>query len=657
MVFTPSHIVLGRSNHCLMRRANLDLLISHAHVCSISYRAPVFASKIGRLCHSNAETMQHLDRLYHALQAAQGIAAPSSATLTAKLDCVEAALAARLATIDEFGSRPNATARSVVESFIAERASANLAATSVNTVVDGAGEPATGGPEPDASAVYRAIALEQFRRMAHAVLSEADNRVGRLNAIAAGFDGNCVLSVRMLCEGSRPLSLKHPALARLYDLRPHLAEYFTWCLTACSDGTVPSRLSGYSILGRPDSDAATQKAGQTFLAQLLRFELHAMDWLAAPGGLLALKAAKDGGVVAARGTHPDDVYTIPEVVSEIGEFIHQLLVAMGAPNSKSDSAGYSFAEWTQLYTRHLLMAKKLQSRALRLEHLDRCHEYFRAALRRYGQELKARVYCAQPDLKSISLPLLTDQDEPVVSILEWESSHETALNLIHKFRGMFGPESSSSHRSEAELDDAWSLPRRSQRSKRGHAGKPEEPAGRKVDPRKRQRADANPMLPRAQATSPGSAVNAHLWLTGRSELLISGRVWKVHKLASKFKLKPGQPICWPVILSARVGDNRLAHCEHVGQQGHEDLESVAHRIAGFRASAIIEDSSLWRYPTEQEKEKLRSRQDQPTRPATSRPGTSRQRPPRESKRAMAQPARGGQDFRSPSPPKVEEVTA
>eukprot|EP00327_Prymnesium_parvum_P046273 CAMPEP_0205869616 /NCGR_PEP_ID=MMETSP1083-20121108/10109_1 /ASSEMBLY_ACC=CAM_ASM_000430 /TAXON_ID=97485 /ORGANISM="Prymnesium parvum, Strain Texoma1" /LENGTH=343 /DNA_ID=CAMNT_0053231821 /DNA_START=78 /DNA_END=1107 /DNA_ORIENTATION=+ len=47
----------------------------------------------------------------------------------------------------------------------------------------------------------------------------------------------------------------------------------------------------------------------------------------------------------------------------------------------------------------------------------------------------------------------TDQDEPVVSILEWESSHETALNLIHKFRGMFGPESSSSHRSEAELDD------------------------------------------------------------------------------------------------------------------------------------------------------------------------------------------------------------
>jgi len=134
---------------------------------------------------------------------------------------------------------------------------------------------------------------------------------------------------------------------------------------------------------------------------------------------------------------------------------------------------------------------------------------------------------------------------------------------------------------------------------------------------------------RAITLSPGSATNAHLWLSGRSELLISGRVWKVHKLASKLKLKAGQPVCWPVILSAKVGGNRLSHCEHAGQLGHETLDSPAHRIAGFRASAVIEDSSLWRYPTEREKETLRERQGQvQAQPNSNKLEASKRRPPK-----------------------------
>lgn len=635
----------------------------------LSRRAPVFAAKIAQLSQNNAETMQHLDRLYYTLQAAQRIVVPASTTLVAKLDCVEAALAPRIAALDEFVLRPNATAHSVVEAFIAERTSANPNAPASSAPANGAGEEPASGAEPDASAVYRAIALEQFRKMATAVLKEdTSTRMGRLNAIAAGFDGQCMLAVRMLCEGGRQLSLKHPALAKLFDLRSHLADYFTWCLTADDKGHIPPRLSEYSIVGRHSSlnSSAVQKTGQAFLNQLLKFELATMDWLSAPGGLLALKAVRDGGDVAAKGTHPDDVYTIPEVVSEIGDFIHQLLVAMGAPDNKHAKGGYSFAEWTQFYVRHLLMAKKLRTLELRFQHLDRCHEYFLAALRHYGQELQTRVYCAQPDVKSFDAPLLTDQDELVVSIKAWESSHETALELLHKFRGMFSPDGpSGASRKEAELEDAWTLPRRSQRNgrPRGSGDSSADSRGKQPDkargadnPRKRPREDKE-VTSANSVMAPGSATWSHLWLSGRSELFVSGRVWKIRKVAAKLKVEAGRTICWPVVLSARVGDNRLAHCEHHDKAGHETLDSAAHKIAGFRASTLVEDTSLWRYATDREKDALRA---QRAHTADSDPKHSSQRGKGAARglgRGRARHARGGQDFQPPSPPQVEEVTA
>lgn len=630
----------------------------------------MFAAKIARLSQSNAETVQHLDRLYYTLQASQGIAVPASTTLVAKLDCVEAALAPRIAALDEFVLRPNATAHSVVEAYIAERTSANPNAPAGPSPANNSVEGPASGAEPDSSAVYRAIALEQFRKMANTVLKEdAGTRMGRFNAIAAGFDGNCMLAVRMLCEGGRPLSLKHPALARLFDLRPHLADYFTWCLTADSTGQVPSRLSEYSIVGRHNSPngSAAQKAGQTFLSQLLKFDLDAMDWLSSPGGLLALKAVRDGGEVAAKSTHPDDIYIIPEVVSEIGDFIHQLLVAMGAPGNNHPKGGYSFAEWTQLYVQHLTMAKKLRTLELRLQHLDRCHEYFVAALRHYGQELKMRVFCAQPDIQSFDAPLLTDQDEPVVTIKAWEKSHETALDLLHKFRGMFSHEKvAGDNRKEAELEDAWMLPRRSQRT-----GRSRTPADYSIErhrrqdarvhisegSRKRPREDKEVTTPASSPMAPGSAACSHLWLSGRSELFISGRVWKIRKVAAKLKVSTGHTICWPVVLSARIGENRLAHCEHPDKAGHETLDSAAHKIAGFRAAALVEDTSLWRYATDREKDALRAQRARALDADAKDPGQRGRGAARGPARGRAHQTRGGQHFPPPSPPSVEEVTA
>lgn len=631
-------------------------------VC-LSGRAPTFYSKIALLAKDNSEAMQHLDRLYLTLQASQRIAVPPFTVITAKLSCVEEALAPRVAALDEFAQRPNATAHSVVEAFLAERASANPnAVLPMAAGADGQAESENGG-EPDASAVYRAIALEPFRKMAATVLgADLASKLGRLNAIAAGFDGGCVLSVRMLCEGGRHLSLKHPALARLFDLRSHLVEYFTWCLTADAEGVIPSRLRDYSIAG-PLGGAgvsSNSKANTPLLTKLLKFELDSIDWLGSPGGLLDLKAARDGGKSSAKSTHPDDIYTVPEAVTGIGEFIHQLLVAMGA--SKHTAIGYTFQSWTRLYVDHLERARKLRTKALRLDHLDRCHDYFLMALRHFGQQLKARVYCAQPDLKTITGPLITDDDDPVASIKQWESNHEASLNLLHDFRGMFSAGGDAEGSSD-DLLDIWTLPRRSER-RDSHAN-----ATRAVDKsreknrggNKRQREeedDGGVFTP----TTPGSATWAHLWLSGGAELLISGRVWHIDNLAAKFKVTKNA-VCWPVLLSARFGDNKLAHCEHVGKAGHSSLTSAAHRLSGFRPASLFADTSLWRYPTDKEKATLSAQR------AKAQPGASKSSPEvgrgrargrdGRGRRARGRDARGGrgQGFQQPSSPLGEETTA
>lgn len=623
-------------------------------------RAPVFHSRIVRLSAGNHEAVQHLDRLYLTLQSAQGIAAPTSATLTAKLDCVEAALAPRLAALDEFVQRPNATAHSVVEAFVAERASANPNAVVPAAAPDGQVAHAGGAIEPDASAVYRAIALEPFRRMAAAIDKEdVDTKIGRLNALAAGFDGQCVLGIRMLCEGGRQLSLKHPALAKLFDLRSHLPDYFTWCLTADASGTTPSRLKEYAIVGPPDKPGSShsQREGLVLLDRLLKFELDSIDWINSPGGVLALKAAKDGGKAVAKVVHPEDIYTIPDVVTDVGDFIHQLLVAMGAP--KESANGYTFQAWTRFYVSHLECAKKLQTRELRLEHLDRCHEYFLKALRHYGSEIRARIYCAQPDLKTLSTPILTDEDEPVAAMKQWETEHETALNLLYNFRGMFGPTGGAPTSSAArgELDDPWVLPRRSQRSRGGGPSQTTPKSGQASERgvgRKRGRDETGDgRLPTPMA--PGTATWAHLWLAGRSELLISGRVWKLRKLSAKLKLKADRAVCWPVLLSARVGDNKLAHCERYGQADHTSLDSLAHQLQGFQPVALLEDTSLWRYPTEQEKSVLNAQRVK-AQSASTRDGSNAHPPGRnegKGRGAARRPIRGGWGFRQPSTSQVE----
>ena len=126
----------------------------------------------------------------------------------------------------------------------------------------------------------------------------------------------------------------------------------------------------------------------------------------------------------------------------------------------------------------------------------------------------------------------------------------------------------------------------------GVAGPPEEPPG--GPPGKRQRlgdslghyhlGELRPMeLPprgpwdESKGHPPGSMPNASRYLNEGRDLVISGRVWHLARIAAHLGVPLKGP-CWPFLLSSCEDQNRPSRCKHWGQRNHESATSAAHRL-------------------------------------------------------------------------------
>jgi len=217
---------------------------------------------------------------------------------------------------------------------------------------------------------------------------------GRLDAIADGFCTSVPLSVRGLCAPTKDLARRHPALALLRDLHKDLGLYFTRIVTASASGAVAPRYKKYAFEGAVGEDGQPPAEGHLFLCHLLEFDLAGMDWIGAPGGLLAYMAARDA--TAPLAVPPAaEVFTTPNVLVELGPFVHKVLVGLGAVDVLPVGApGYTFLTWTERYIRHLKLVLTLPSEDEQATFLDHCHALFVNALRVSGAQLREVVsYC------------------------------------------------------------------------------------------------------------------------------------------------------------------------------------------------------------------------------------------------------------------------
>lgn len=597
---------------CGFRKGHL----AYAFPCNVR-SAPVFYENIFLKSNGNAEAILLLDRLFHGCQPVHS--GGVGFTMVAKLTEVERMLSARQAAVNDFANRPGADGSSIVEAFLADRATFQAP--------QGAGAGGAGGSAglaPDAnlttemSHIFRATGLASFIAMAQDIMSaDVETDEGKLDAIAAGFRGDNILGRRVLCEGARTVASKQPALSRLFELRRHVPTYISWALVSDSAGATPKRLQQYNILGPVDSSGQPSAAGQTFWEKLMKFELQTMDWISAPGGLLAWKSAMEGGMAPLGKIHPQDCYTIPSVVQDLGLMIHKVLVAMGAAK-ESTGAALTFQDWTKRYVEHLWAAKHLPEDA-RLGHIDECHNLFAMSLRVAGDRMAETLNCLRPDLHGSIPPFFPLNEPPLSVVIEWQSTREQALNLMYAHRGIFSPVKPPSHAAGSSSEDPWELPRR---SKRQRASEDPWPKKQKTG----EGLSSSPPTDRARA-EPGSLVASHLWLVKDTELYVSGKVWFVKKIAAHLKVKAGN-YCWPVLLNARFGVNRLAHCESHRAKGHESLTSAAHVINGLNIDDLLtHQDKLWRYPDASERAKLVQRMEKAglDASATARPARGRSR--------------------------------
>ena len=283
------------------------------------------------------------------------------------VDDLEGQLAVRRATLEEAASKAGADATKIAAHVINERAkmrpvagttpspSGSVGLTTVQDAVEAALLGTTGG--------FRAVS---------AIISGLDTSTaeGKRDAIAAGFTGDSVLTIRALVnttEGGDPVVARNSSLATLSELRPYLYEYFNYIYRVDkATGLVPAHMTKYTFATATSKD---------LFNRALKFQFVGTDFLSAPHGALGLKMVRDGRK-APMTIHPADHYCVPSVIEDVGDFVHTLLVGMGASNSIDSGIGYTFKSFCDFYKRHLEKASRLDSKKEQFAHLMHAVEQF-----------------------------------------------------------------------------------------------------------------------------------------------------------------------------------------------------------------------------------------------------------------------------------------
>lgn len=241
------------------------------------------------------------------------------------LGLIEASLLARTPALEEAADKEGATAASIVAALIHEVSTLRRGSTSKSSVDDPSAEERLSSFAPADAELEAAISQSPAFKRVCRVLSDIDLKAdhGPRDAIAAGFDGACVLSVRTLISQSRygdPVAKRHPCLGVLNDFRPSLPGYFNFMLRAdASTGLVPRKLSKYRFA--MDSSAE-------ILQKFLKLELSSMNWISAPHGLQGYRQRSNGWTQPI-ATDPRDFYCQPDLLEELGSFGNRLFVSIG----------------------------------------------------------------------------------------------------------------------------------------------------------------------------------------------------------------------------------------------------------------------------------------------------------------------------------------
>ena len=273
------------------------------------------------------------------------------------LSSLEKALADRTPALNQYASKPGANASSVVEDLLTELANARASG--------GPPSAPSGGPSPSGVAIVPLSELAfddatnksasfnamSARLQAQPLVTAQD----RIDAMAIGFDGTCIIAVRALSSTSPTGDAdarKHPILRILNGLRPVRHDYFNYMLKVDpSTGIVPTKLDNYHFATQSD---------QSLMEAFLNRRYRAMDWFSAPRGVHGFDM-HDSGKTVASSCHHLDRYCQPALIKKLGKFGHKLFKAYGTPATADPSLGFTFDTLCDRFVAHLEIATRLSS--------------------------------------------------------------------------------------------------------------------------------------------------------------------------------------------------------------------------------------------------------------------------------------------------------
>lgn len=219
------------------------------------------------------------------------------------------------------------------------------------------------------------------------------------------------------------------------------------------------------------------------------------------------------------------------MVAELGEYIHQILVAFGAEDVVRNPSvnGYTFRAWNERYLSHLSLAHGMHTLELQQKHLTHCHALYQAALRVIGRLFQDVVFGVAPAEHVLQGGLLRADEESMSKLIAQAKRREAVSDLVSELVD-FVPglqEKAQVGSSAADAARPFEIPKRSDARVEGRNAK--RPQASVTLPTRQVRAAPGG----AEGATPGSLVVSHQWLSSGKELYIYGLVWQIPNLARK----------------------------------------------------------------------------------------------------------------------------
>jgi len=553
---------------------------------------------------------------------------------------LETALHHRRAILDDARGAPNATPATIMQAVEDSERALGLGAAGATDGADGGG--AHGGERDGdirsdafAEAIRAAPFVHITARLAKIPLTTAK---GRLEAIGLGFSGNCLLCVRVLLTGSAALARHHATLELLRALRPFLPEYLHHCAVVdVTTGLVPKWGVKFSLLTAPKSDSTALPAPSALMTHLLALNLGAANFACNLHGAVARRSARDCQNLGA--CDPRDLYVDPTNLKEVKEFGSRLLLGIGAPTTSAD--GFTWDTFHDRYLEKLEVATHMNSASERLQFLELCSTQYRAALELMSKLLKSVVFGTAPGGKSMGA-LLPSDCEPMELLTRRVESFYRLQGLRIDNPGAFEPPGADQQTAlgayplistegrwagaagrghgtgkqhaalEKKLAEAVATNvKLKARLTHGGGGEADGGAGRKKGAPGKQppftQGQEGSCRPKGEI---GSLSYTALWLdNGKNDLLVSGHVWNIRALASKFNVKIGEKD-WGVLCRAGLDSNRDQVCHNPSHEAHQRTADGslgrAHTLEGFDRDELL--SEFARACTDEESKLVRRQQ-------------------------------------------------